>query len=371
MKRMFFIIAAAVFAALVISHGAALTADAPKKEKVLIDTDMVEMFDDGVALVMLVNAPNIELVGVTCVTGNSWVEEGIAYAIRHLEIEDRKDIPVAVGFDYPLRPGRHANFELERAQYGMGRDAWLGSIGRPKPAGWKEFYKQHYAREPEFAPIDKHAVNFIIDTVRANPNEITIAAIGPCTNLAAAVRMAPDIVPLIKRVVYMGGAFYQQGNCTPTAEFNWWIDPEAAQITVRTPFKNQTVFGLDVCERVVFRRDHYDRFINTIEDSGAAKILRSTFVGRMFSDVEQNPNFTHFVWDALVAASIIDPDLVTETREALIDVNTTWGASYGQSIAYPVTGPAGTQRATIVMDVDQKKFWDMLNDTKFWASIKK
>ena len=226
---------------------------AQQKEKVLLDTDMVEMFDDGVALIMLANAPGIDLLGVTCVTGNSWVQEGVAYSLRHLEIEGR-NIPVVEGMRYPLRPQRHELFEMERAQFGMGHDAWLGSLGRPEPTSWQDFYKQQYGREAQFKPLNTHAVNFIIDTIRANPHEVTIAAIGPCTNLAAAIRMAPDIVPLVKRVVYMGGSFFQPGNVTPAAEFNWWIDPEAAQITVRSPFKEQIVFGLDVCEKVVFRK---------------------------------------------------------------------------------------------------------------------
>ena len=116
---------------------------AQQKEKVLLDTDMVEMFDDGVALIMLANAPGIDLLGVTCVTGNSWVQEGVAYSLRHLEIEGR-NIPVVEGMRYPLRPQRHELFEMERAQFGMGHDAWLGSLGRPEPASWQDFYKQQY-----------------------------------------------------------------------------------------------------------------------------------------------------------------------------------------------------------------------------------
>ena len=81
----------------------ALGAAVPQKEKVLLDTDMVEAFDDGVAMIMLANAPNIDLVGITTVTGNSWVQEGTAYALRQLEIEG-KNIPVAEGMRYPLRP---------------------------------------------------------------------------------------------------------------------------------------------------------------------------------------------------------------------------------------------------------------------------
>lgn len=338
------------------------------KEKVLLDTDMVEAFDDGVAMVMLANAPGIELVGVTTVTGNSWVQDGTAWAIRQLEAEGRTDIPVAAGLEYPLRPQRHLNFEQERKANGMGHDAWLGSFGYPQPESWQAFYKKHYGKEPTARPVDKHAVDFIIDTVRADPGQITIAAIGPCGNLALAIRKAPDIIPLIKRVVYMGGAFFRPGNVTPAAEFNWWFDPEAARMTVRAPFKEQIVLGLDVCEKVVFRRENYDRLLTTLGTGEQGRILRSTFVGKSF---EKDPAFTHFVWDVLVAAVIIDPTLITSEVTCLVDVNDALGLSYGQSLAYPKTGPEGSQKARIVLDVDQKRFWDMLNDTTYWASVRR
>lgn len=339
---------------------------APTKEKVLLDTDMVEMFDDGVALVMLANAPGIDLLGVTCVTGNSWVQEGVAYSLRQLETAGR-NIPVLEGMRYPLRPQRHELFETERAQFGMGHDSWLGSLGRPEPAGWLDFYRSRYGQAPEFKPLESHAVNFIIDTIRANPHEVTIAAIGPCTNLAAAIRMAPDIVPLVKRVVYMGGAFFQPGNVTPAAEFNWWLDPEAAQITVRAPFKEQIVFGLDVCEKVIFRRAHYDRLLATLGKSPFAVMLKNTFVGRSFAD---NEKFTHFVWDVLAAAAIIDPGIITAEETCAIDVNTQYGLSYGQSLAYPKAGPQGCVKARIIKDLDQERFWNMVNDRTYWSAAR-
>ncbi|MBO4295420.1 MAG: nucleoside hydrolase [Desulfovibrio sp.] len=357
------------FTALLPGASACLAAqpEGMKKEKVLLDTDMVEMFDDGVAMIMLANAPNIDLVGITCVTGNSWVQEGVAYAARHLEIEGRS-IPLHQGMQYPLRPQRHELFEGERAQFGMGHDSWLGSLGRREPESWQEFYRRRYGMEPKYKPADQHAVNFIIDTIRANPHEITIAAIGPLTNLACAIRMAPDIVPLVKRVVYMGGAFFQQGNVTPTAEFNWWIDPEAAQIVVRSAFAEQVVFGLDVCEKVVFRKGHYDRLMMTLDRSPEAGILEKTFVGTMFS---KDPKFTHFVWDVIVAAYLIDPTIVTSQRLCSIDVNTQFGLSYGQSLAYLSHCPPGCQKAAVVMDIDQKKFWNMVCDPLYWASVRK
>jgi inosine-uridine nucleoside N-ribohydrolase len=217
-------------------------------------------------------------------------------------------------------------------------------------------------------PDKRHAVDFIIDTVRANPGEITIAAIGPCTNLAIAVSKAPDIVPLIKKVIYMGGSFYQQGNVTPTAEFNWWFDPEAAKIALRTPFKEQIIIGLDVCEKVIFRRPHYDRLVQTLGQSGQAKILRDSFIGQMF---EKDPEFTFFIWDVIVSAILIDPSIVTGEVTAFVDVNDQYGLSYGQSIAYPAQcPPEGSLQARIIMDVDIDRLWDMINDKTYWHSAK-
>lgn len=340
---------------------------AETKEKVILDTDMVEMFDDGVALLMLANSPKVDLLGVTCVTGNSWVQQGVAYSIRQMELLGKKNIPVYEGMRYPIRPQRHELFAMERQQFGMGHDSWLGSLDIKEPVSWDAFYREQYKTAPTLQPEKQHAVNFIIDTIRANPNEVTIAAIGPCTNLAAAIRIAPDIIPLIKRVIYMGGAFFQQGNVTPAAEFNWWIDPEATQMLVRAPLKEQIVFGLDVCEKVVFRKDHYDRLMKSIGKNSLTDMLQGTFVGQMF---QKDAKFTHFVWDVLVAAAIIDPTIITEEKDCAIDINIQYGLSYGQSLAYPKNAPAGCQQARIITNVDQERFWNMVNEKRYWAISK-
>lgn len=343
----------------------AMPTTAQAREKVLLDTDMVEMFDDGVALIMLATSPAVELLGVTTVSGNTWAEEGTAYAVRQLELAGRAEVPVASGVRVPLRPQRAELLESERKAFGVGEDAWVGCFGSTKPESWQAVYQTAYGKAPSTHISDKHAVDFIIDTVRANPGEVTIAAIGPCTNLALAVRKAPDIAPLIKRVIYMGGAFFQPGNVTPAAEFNWWFDPEAARITVRSPFQEQLVFGLDVCEKSVLKRENYDRFLKTLGNSPYAALLRSTFDGKNFA---QKKDHTRFIWDVLVAAVIIDPSLITKEVSQFIDVNDTWSLSYGQSLAYPEHGPEGSQKARIVLEVDQKRFEDMLNDPHYWKS---
>ena len=99
------------------------------REKVILDSDMVEGFDDGVAMLALAQSPGIKLIGVTIVAGNTWVSDGVAYALRQLEIAGQ-NIPVAAGVDRPFRPQRYELFGLERQLFGMGHDAWVGEIGR-------------------------------------------------------------------------------------------------------------------------------------------------------------------------------------------------------------------------------------------------
>jgi inosine-uridine nucleoside N-ribohydrolase len=154
---------------------------------------------------------------------------------------------------------------------------------------------------------------------------------------------------------------------TPNAEFNWWFDPEAAKIALRSPFKEQIIVGLDVCETVIFRRPHYDRFVQTLGQSGQANILRSGFLGKMF---EEDPAFTFFIWDVIVSAIIIDPKIITGEVAAFVDINDQYGLSYGQSIAYPKQGPEGSRQARIIMDIDIEKLWDMINDKTYWHSAR-
>ena len=192
---------------------------AQAKQKVIIDSDMVEIFDDGVAMMMLQIAPNIELLGVTVVNGNSWVSDGTAWGLRQLEAIKATNVPLAMGVTRPLRPDRHTTMALERQLFGIGHDYWAGSYTYPEPESWYAYYKEHYGAEPTIKPDDRHAVDFIIEQVKKYPGEVTIAAIGPCTNLALALRKAPEIVPLIKRIIYMGGSFFRPGNTTPAAEW--------------------------------------------------------------------------------------------------------------------------------------------------------
>lgn len=347
-----------ILVALLLGMGFMMYGQAAKAaEKVILDTDMVELFDDGIAMVMLANAPEIELLGVVTVAGNTWAQEGTAYGLRQLELIGRTDIPLYQGTRHPLRTGRLETLELERKMFGVGPSKYTGAFSRPEPESWEAFYSKQYGEKPKVQTAEGHGVDFIIEQVKKYPGEVTIAAIGPCTNIALAIRKAPEIIPLIKRIVYMGGAFEVQGNTTPAAEFNWWFDPESAKMAVRTPFKEQIIVGLDVCEKVLFQKEHYDKIVTLPKlYPGLKAMFKDHFEARF----DKNPAMTSFVWDLIVSALLIDPKLVTEEKEEWVDVNSDYNVDYGRSLGYMKQGPAGTQKARIVFTIDQVKFWNLL-----------
>jgi inosine-uridine nucleoside N-ribohydrolase len=325
------------------------------REKVILDTDMVVLYDDGVAMMMLAKHPGIELLGVTIVPGNTWVSEGTAYALRQLEVLNRKDIPVASGILYPIRAGRYETMEGERKMFGFS-SSYTGCFRRTEPTSFLDVYRTEFGGRPKIKPVDKHAVNFLIDTIKANPGEVTVMPIGPCTNLAIAIRIAPEIIPLIKRVVYMGGAFDTPGNTTPSAEFNWWFDPEAAKMCVRAPFADQLIVGLDVCEKYRFNKKIFDRI------TAVNKPIAKMFKAKYGPEFKKNPKYTRLVWDTIAAAVVIDPALITEEETRWVDVNSDYGLDYGRSYGYSKRGPAGTQKARILFTIDEQRFWNLMVD---------
>jgi purine nucleosidase len=171
----------------------------------LIDTDTAS--DDAVALIMAVRAPDVDIKAVTIVSGNVTVEQGTTNALYTLELCGAAHVPVYPGADRPLLR------EPERAEWFHGPDG-MGNMNFAAPSG---------------KPAPGHAVDAMIDIVKANPG-IVLVTLGPLTNVALAVGRAPEIVSLVSRCVVMGGTAWSVGNVTPAAEFNVWQDPEAARM---------------------------------------------------------------------------------------------------------------------------------------------
>lgn len=190
--------------------------------KFLIDTDTAS--DDAVALLMALRWPDVEVVAITVVVGNVALDQCLKNALYTAEMAG-KVVPVYPGVQQPL-VRKHISGDWFHGKDGMGN----------------MFYP-----DPQEKPQTKHAVEAIIDTVRANPG-IEIVTLGPLTNIALAIRQAPDIIPLVSRCVVMGGAANVVGNVTPAAEYNIWVDPEAAQMVFLSGLPIEMV-GWELCRK--------------------------------------------------------------------------------------------------------------------------
>jgi inosine-uridine nucleoside N-ribohydrolase len=197
------------------------------RHKIIFDTD--PGVDDAMALLFALRSPEIEVVGVSTVFGNSRVEVTTRNALNLLDFAGRPDIPVAKGAGHPLVAA-----PISTAEYVHGDDA-MGNIGWTK------------VNNPAQHPIDKSAAQFIVDTVMAAPGEITIVAVGPMTNLALALKLEPKIAQATREVVIMGGNVVAPGNVSPFAEANIHSDPHAAAHMLGAGW-HVTMAGLDVTQ---------------------------------------------------------------------------------------------------------------------------
>ena len=324
---------------------------AAAQEKVIVDTDFTTAGDDGQVAVMAAQlhaARVIELLGITVVAGNEWLPQEVADALRAVErLGIADEVGVYAGARYPLVHD-YRNLTQERAMWGVG-GSWYR---RPEPPDdqvsppFDGFATRTRIRS-------QHAVNFIIDTIKKYPRDVTLLVIGPMTNVALAIRMSPEIVPLIKRIVYMAGAFEVPGNTTPAAEMNVWYDPEAARIVVRQPI-DQVFIPLDVTNTVPMTREIFDR-LTAAPETPVAKLLASSGLARRFRD---DPAAISYIYDTLALAYLVDSTYATDVKDLWVDVDCTWGPSYGRTLGYENELPAKLlQKAKVVRRFDNRRFF--------------
>ncbi len=276
--------------------------------KIIIDTD--PGVDDTMAIFFALCSPELELVGLTSIFGNVPTELATKNALRLLEIAGRADIPVAPGADDALT----GDFEGP-VPYVHGEDG-QGNIFLPDPAG---------------VAIDLNAAQFIIEQLRANPGEITLAPVGPLTNIALALRLEPRITEWVDEVVLMGGNALVPGNASPAGEANIRNDPEAADLVFGADWQ-VTMVGLDVTLRVHMTPAHiadYATHGNPLSDH----ITRILPHYRNYFEANYDAEGI-FVHDSSAIAYLIDPDLF-ELRRWPIRVGT---QGLGRGKTWPATG---------------------------------
>ena len=201
------------------------------------------------------------------------------------------------------------------------------------------------------------SVSFMLRTVRERPGEVTIVAIGPLTNVAQAIRAEPGFAANVRQLVIMGGAIASlpdgAGNVTPNAEFNFWVDPEAAYVTLRSGIPIE-LSPLNVSRKSALTKDRYEQMVAV--RNPLTELLVDT-LGRRF---ESEPDRSWFMYDQIAVASLIDPTLVT-TEQLYVDVNVDHGISYGVSVGGRETWPGaeGAVAMNVQYDLDWPRFIEL------------
>lgn len=321
--------------------------------KVIFDTDFNTIGDDGQAFAMaaqLHSAGELDLLGITVVTGNQYLDQGVSDALRAVE---RMGVSHEVGV-YPGAPQpflhTYAAYQLERAAFGNAT-AYVGAYQHPP--GSKSLVAPPDGFAASTIPQEQHAVDFIIEAVRSHPHEVSILALGPLTNIALAITQAPDIVPLVREVVIMGGQSYAPGNAYRGAgETNWWFDAESARAVLRAGFVERKIVGLDVTDTVAITNETYEE---------VAAHEPATAVTALFAGVERWP----YVYDTVALASLYDGSLDLDVRPLYVDVNCDFSAEYGKGLVweedpYPGLGVVGV--SSVVFGIDNARFFELYVD---------
>src|SRR4029077_9221727 len=259
-------------------------------------------------LLTLIQSPQVEVLGITVVSGNQWRDEEVAHTLRLLELIGRTDIPVVPGAVFPLVHRR------KEALLWQARDGKVAFAGVWDDRWWHEHDVIPTLPEghPTTQPADEDAAHFLIRMVHQYPHEVTIYEGGPMTDLALAVSIDPQFPQLAKELVFMGGSLspqtdYPEFANNPRHEFNFWFDPEAADIVLRAPWKKIVCTPTDISIKVRVTPE----LIKRIEPSGTAA---ARYVARFM----QTAPGADYMWDELAAAAWIDPPIITR-RETRLD----------------------------------------------------
>ncbi len=297
---------------------------------------------DSISIAMLLKAPNIEVVGIGVVAGDAWIDQAIYHTLKIAEVCGKPNVPIAAGAPEPLLQDGDS-MKLRHALWGpKPGDGWYGNWGsyvppagtiRPAPGG-----------PPKGKPVEKHAAELLIEMARKYPGELVVYTAGPVTNIALAVKLAPDIVSKIKKVYSMGGSIHVN------EKFNFWWDAEAAAIHMRADWNERELTPIDVCHKTRMKREFVEAIAKA--DTPLARYVEGSYA----EDDEEKFNF---MWDELAAAAIIDPSIITKTEDLYVDIDWSWGPNYGKTVWWRAGegGPSWAKKAWRVQtDIDLEKF---------------
>lgn len=321
---------------------------------IILDTDPgigspASDVDDGLAIALGLLHPKCELLGLTIVAGNVIHEEGLANALRLLEIAGRTEVPVVPGATRPLTrdPSRIRE--------------WMGARRRQAV---DRFWDLSALSAPTLSPAKGRAAEFIADAVRARPGEVTVVAIGPCTNVATALLIDPAVANALAEIVVMGGAIGVPGLLNPAVEFNVGYDPESVAVVLASGAP-VTLVPLDVTTRTILT----PRDLERIAGVGTPLHTFLATTGRPWQRFAMEARGLPGFWlhDPLALAYALDPTILKVTPMH-VAIELAGELTAGQLLGYPVSTrflapPPGPVNARVALDVDEPRFMDLFLGT--------
>jgi inosine-uridine nucleoside N-ribohydrolase len=331
--------------------------DTDTRPKVIIDQDTSGPASTDIqSILMLVQDKDVDLLGITVMTGDAWRDEEVSHALRMLEIAHRTDIPVVPGAVFPLLNSRQRTEAWEKLYGPLFYDgAFMSNWPSENTVNWTPLHptRPYWVPPlPEGQPTthaaNESAVSFLLRMVHEYPHQVTIIAAGPMTDLALAASLDPQFAALAKQLVFMGGSFNplpantpfaQEYDNNPRQEFNMRFDPEAASIVLHQP---------------------WSRIIEVPVDPTSPTLMSHELLAQV---AKGNAPFDHYLgrfgqvyplWDETAVAVWLDPSLITREKTLLVDVDTSFTANYGAILSWPVgAGPGlGERPVQVVFTVD-------------------
>lgn len=304
--------------------------------KIIIDTDPGQ--DDAAAIMLALGSPDeLDVLGITAVAGNV----PVALTSRNVrvvcELCGRRDVKVFAGADRPLVR------QLVTAEHVHGKTGLDGPV----------------VDEPTMPLQPQHAVDFIIETLLAEePGTVTLCTLGALTNIALALNKAPEIAPRVRELVMMGGGFFEGGNITPSAEFNIYVDPDAAEIVIKSGIPI-VMMPLDVTHRVLTTKARVER-IRAIGSPAAVAMAEMLEFFERF-DVEKYGSDGGPLHDPTVIAYLLRPDLF-KGRDCNVEIETKSDLTVGMTVVdwWQVTGRK--HNAKVMREIDDQGFFDLLTE---------
>jgi len=322
------------------------------RRKIIIDEDCSGPGGSNLqAPLVLIQSPQAEVLGITVVSGDQWRDEELAHILRLLEIMGRTDIPVVPGAVFPLVRQREETLLWQRR---YGKVAYAGAWDE---RWWHEPLVIPALPEgnPASKPADEDAAHFLIRMVRKYPHQVTIYAGGPMTDLALAIALDPQFPQLARELIFMGGSLNPQTDdpefaTNPRHEFNFWFDPEAAEIVLRAPWKKIVGTPTDISIKTRLT----PAMMQQIKASG-------TPLAQYLARYYQQGLGADYMWDELTAAAWLDPSLIIKHELRYMGVDLGRGAGYGNTLTWTAQDQPQLRRQAVEIqqELDTVRFYRM------------